>query len=710
MRVSRFVQCALVVSTGYVTACTDLVDDSQDLEPTLHAAGDADLVETSVGNPPASATNGSTFLITDTVQNVGMLAAPASQTRVYLSLDGVNVFGSALLGNRAVAALAPGATDTGMTTATIPDATAQGTYFILACADRTNLVQEVNDNNNCRASTGQIVVTAPDLTEGNVSVSPTPVNATGTVNITETVSNGTMAAAGISTTRFYFSTDNVKSADDGFVRNCVNGGATPGRNVPALAGAASSTGTTAVPLCVRDNAGLHQVAVGTYFVIACADELHEVSETIENNNCAVSTSTFQVTLCGNGTIETGETCDDSNTTAGDGCSATCTIELAADLVETSITAPPASASVGTAFTVTDTVQNTGVVTAAASTTRYFLSTDKFKSVDDTALTGSRAVGSLVGAATSTGTVTVTVPNLPAGSYFMLACADADSTVAEGNEMNNCISSVTTLTLSGPDLVETAVSNPPANAAVGGSFTISDTVQNIGASGAIATTTKYYLSLNGVQVFGSTFLGSRAVNALASGATDAGIGTVTIPAGTSQGTYFVLACADRGPGVGPLSQVVETNENNNCRSSAGTVSVTAPDLTQNTVVLTPTSVTAGTSIMVTETVTNATATPAGASFTRFYLSSDAVKSSNDGLMWGCVGSAPIPQRSVPALAAGASSTGTTTLRLCVVDGAGLHPIAPGSYFMIACADQTGAVLEVNENNNCTASAMTFTVTP
>jgi cysteine-rich repeat protein len=31
-------------------------------------------------------------------------------------------------------------------------------------------------------------------------------------------------------------------------------------------------------------------------------------------------------VCGNGTIELPETCDDSNTTPGDGCSATCTVE------------------------------------------------------------------------------------------------------------------------------------------------------------------------------------------------------------------------------------------------------------------------------------------------------------------------------------------------------------------------------------------------
>ncbi|MCK6551222.1 DVUA0089 family protein [Myxococcota bacterium] len=36
--------------------------------------------------------------------------------------------------------------------------------------------------------------------------------------------------------------------------------------------------------------------------------------------------TLQVAVCGDGTIDTGEACDDGNTTSGDGCSATCVLE------------------------------------------------------------------------------------------------------------------------------------------------------------------------------------------------------------------------------------------------------------------------------------------------------------------------------------------------------------------------------------------------
>ena len=44
------------------------------------------------------------------------------------------------------------------------------------------------------------------------------------------------------------------------------------------------------------------------------------------SGCAFDTSACEATACGNGRLETGETCDDGGTTAGDGCSATCTTE------------------------------------------------------------------------------------------------------------------------------------------------------------------------------------------------------------------------------------------------------------------------------------------------------------------------------------------------------------------------------------------------
>ena len=43
---------------------------------------------------------------------------------------------------------------------------------------------------------------------------------------------------------------------------------------------------------------------------------------------AVKKVQVSVSVCGNGIVETGEQCDDGNTVSGDGCSATCQLEVA----------------------------------------------------------------------------------------------------------------------------------------------------------------------------------------------------------------------------------------------------------------------------------------------------------------------------------------------------------------------------------------------
>lgn len=123
------------------------------------------------------------------------------------------------------------------------------------------------------------------------------------------------------------------------------------------------------------------------------------------------------------------------------------VSSAPDLVETTVTNPPATAKRGGSFSVTDTVKNQGTATAGASTTRNYLSLDTLKSSGDKLLTGSRAVPSLVPGAQSAGTVTVTIPSTTTlGSYHRLACADYAKVVVESQEGNNCKASTTKVKL------------------------------------------------------------------------------------------------------------------------------------------------------------------------------------------------------------------------------------------------------------------------
>jgi len=366
-------------------------------------------------------------------------------------------------------------------------------------------------------------------------------------------------------------------------------------------------------------------------------------------------------------------------------------------VATAVTTnPPAPIRApGTTFSVTDTVQNAGTAQSDSSKTRFYLSLDAVKSADDMLLTGSRSVHGLNPGSSQSGSATVTIPAAtPPNTYFLLACADDLNVIAERNEDNNCIATATAIvTVAKPDLaVITATTNPPAPfRAPGTTFPVTDTVKNAGPAASGTSTTRYYLSLDGVKSADDTLLtGSRGIPVLAAGASQSGTVTVTIPATTPLNAYFLLACAD------DLSVVGESNEGNNClASAAATVTVTRPDLTENTVSAPPAIKARGTSFPVTDTVQNVGTVASTPSTTRYYLSVDAVKSAGDTLLNG--------SRAVPTLAAGGTHSGTVTVTI---------PAAtpPNTYFLLACADGPNTVVETNETNNCTPSGTTVAVTP
>ena len=82
---------------------------------------------------------------------------------------------------------------------------------------------------------------------------------------------------------------------------------------------------------------------------------------------------------------------------------------------------------------------------------------------------------------------------------------------------------------------------------------------------------------------------------------------------------------------------------------------------------------------------------GISTTRFYLSSNSVLDASDVVLAGA--------RSVPALAGGAASTGSTSVTMPPT-------VSAGAYYIIAKADADDAVVETQEGNNTTARSITI----
>jgi subtilase family serine protease len=361
-------------------------------------------------------------------------------------------------------------------------------------------------------------------------------------------------------------------------------------------------------------------------------------------------------------------------------------------VVASVGNPPASARPGSSFSAADTVRNAGATSAAQSKTRFYLSLDGVQDAGDTLLGGGRSVPGLAPGAQSAGTASVTIPLSAApGTYRLLACADDARVVAEADEANNCLAAAATVVVGRPDLVETAVTNPPAAARPGTSFSVTGTVRNQGQVTAASSTTRFHLSTDAQKSSGDRQLtGSRSVPSLAPGATITKTVTVTIPSATPPGTYRVLACAD------DTKAVAESDEGNNCLASAGTVTVARPDLVQQSAANPAGPFRRGTAFTVSDSVKNDSpvAMPKSTA-NRYYLSLDGVRNTGDTRLTG--------SRTVPALAAGATSSGSAAVTIP-------STIVPGTYVVLACADDGKAVVEASEANNCRASGTPVAVTP
>ena len=312
----------------------------------------------------------------------------------------------------------------------------------------------------------------------------------------------------------------------------------------------------------------------------------------------------------------------------------------------------------------------------ATTTRVYFSRNSLLDAGDTPL-GAAGVPALAPGTLQDATVTATLPpDLAPGYYYVIAKADADGVESETQESNNATARLVTV---GPDLVVSALS-APASAGAGSVVALAITVKNQGGGAAAASLARFYLSANALWETTDTPLpGGFETPSLAPGSTATGTASVTIPAGTAAGSFYVIAKAD-GDGA-----VVETQEGNN--AAARLVQV-GGDLVV-TAVGGPSKAAAGASITVTDTTKNSGAGSVAASVTRFYLSANALFDAADVPLAG--------GRPVPALAPGATSSGSATV---VLPGG----LAAGTWYVIAKADGDGLVAETVETNNALSRSL------
>jgi subtilase family serine protease len=296
-----------------------------------------------------------------------------------------------LVPSRSVGSIVAGATDAGSTDVTIPGGTVPGTYYIIAKADAGTVVDETSETNNTKAKTIKI---GPDLIVYSMGV-PSTAAAGAVIAVNDTTKNIGAGTAAASTTSFYLSSNGTWDASDTLL--------VPSRSVSPIEEGLSDFGSTLVTIPGG-------TATGTYYIIAKADAGTVVDETDETNNTLAKA-----------------------------------IKIGPDLIVYSM-GVPSTAAAGAVITVNDTTKNIGSGTAGASTTSFYLSSNGTWDASDTLLVPSRSVDSIEEGLSDFGSTDVTIPgDTAAGTYYIIAKADAATVVPESDETNNTKAKTITIT-------------------------------------------------------------------------------------------------------------------------------------------------------------------------------------------------------------------------------------------------------------------------
>jgi CARDB protein len=238
-----------------------------------------------------------------------------------------------------------------------------------------------------------------------------------------------------------------------------------------------------------------------------------------------------------------------------------------DLIVESLTHTPASPTTADMITFTAVVKNVGSAGAGASTLEL------------------RIGGETPGAPQTQLAVPALGPGqsftaqrqlqLSAGNYRNTATADVTNVVAESDETNNVKTDDYTVTAAPrADLVISAPATltvSPTSVVAGGTVSLPAwTVMNQGTAASNAFRNGFYLSTDATITAADRLITTNSNTALAAGASfNWGGPTLTIPADVVPGSYFIGILVD------DLNGTAESNEGNNFKSTALTVTAAAP---------------------------------------------------------------------------------------------------------------------------------------
>jgi hypothetical protein len=157
-----------IISTAVAVAATAALAPAG-----ASAAGMPDLKVTGLGASALTVKAGDALDLRDVTINRGGSVADASVTGFVLSRDAAPSVDDLGLEDRDVRSLRPGRSSRGYTAGVrIPSNTAAGSYFLFACADSEDEVDERNERNNCRRIS--VTVTAAPAQIAPIAQTPAP--------------------------------------------------------------------------------------------------------------------------------------------------------------------------------------------------------------------------------------------------------------------------------------------------------------------------------------------------------------------------------------------------------------------------------------------------------------------------------------------------------------------------------------------------------
>ena len=453
--------------TYYYGACVDAVEGESDTanncsssvqvtvpEPEAQVQPGPNLVVASPSVSDSGPAAGTMFTLSATVRNEGSEPSAATTLRYYRSTDATITTSDTEMATDAVATLAASGSSSLSLDVSAPST--PGTYYYGACADA--VAGESDTTDNCSPSV-QIKVPEADLVVASPSVSNSAPAVGATFILSATVSNDGDEASPVTTLRYYRSTDATITTSDTEVATEV----VTGLNTSGSSSQSARSGSQSARLFVTSEPGTYYYhgeveltapsTAGTYYYGACVDAVTDESET--TNNCS---SSVPVTVLSSEPPVQG----------------TSDLEAYASVVSTGLS----GFTPGVSFTLSVGVRNSGSGSSAATTLRYYRSTDSTITTSDTAV-GTDEVPGLAPSGTSTQSVSLNAPSTP-GTYYYGACVDA--VTDESDTTNNCIAhqiDVSEESQGAPDLVVAAPTVSDNGPDAGATFTLSATVRNDG---------------------------------------------------------------------------------------------------------------------------------------------------------------------------------------------------------------------------------------